>query len=114
MGNYLIEELIEYHCDNSGVLTVTFRIEGDPDNTCRFLETDEYYYYAEETTKENDIFNSEWENDDNDDTYNDIDDIYDRFDFKEWKNYEHSEEKVKEFIYEHYVNKNELPDLEEK
>ncbi len=109
MGNYLIEEVIEYDCDNDGMLSVTFRLEGDPADTYRYVETDEYYYYAEEMAKEDDSYMlKEWEEGD----FEGEGYYYNQFDFREWKEYEHSEDMVKEFIYDYYPDDGDLPDVE--
>lgn len=109
MGNYLIEKVIVCDCDNNGNLTVSFRIDGDPENTYRSIETDEYYYYAEEMSKDDDTYIvKEWEEGDFEgDGY-----YYGYFDFREWKNYEHNEDIVKEFIYEYCPEEGDLPELE--
>ena len=111
MENYLIEEIIEQNCDSEGMLSVTFRIEGDPEDTYRFIETDEYYYFAEEMVKESDddtYMLKEWEEGD----FEGEGHYYSQFDFREWVEYEHSEDRIKEFIYEYYPEEGDLPTTE--
>lgn len=108
MGKYIIEEVMEYDCDNDGMLSVTFRLEGDPADTYRFIETDDYYYFAEELAKDNgEYMVKEWEEGD----FEGEGYYYEQFDFREWVEYEQSEDVVKEFIYEQYPEKEDLPDL---
>ena len=46
MTDYTIEEVGYFNCETCGYLTVSFRLEGDPEETYRTLETDEYYNCA--------------------------------------------------------------------
>jgi hypothetical protein len=109
MEKYFIVEVLDYDCDNEGVLTVTFTLEGDPEGTYRFIERDDYYYFAEEMAKEDDSYMlKEWEEGD----FEGEGYYYEQFDFREWKEYEHSEDLVKEFIYENYLKIGDLPEPE--
>lgn len=108
MVEYRIIELLYYDCDSSGLLTVSFKVEGDSEDTYRTIETDEYYYCAEKESEEDGSYhNKEWED-------GDLDEYgfyYSHFDFSEWMDYEHNEEKVIEFIYDNYQLED-LPDPE--
>jgi|TARA_B110000211_G_C13993463_1_gene515118 hypothetical protein len=110
MKKYIIEEVIEFECSNDGELTTQFRLEGDPDESYRQIVIDEnYYYFAEDICKEEGIYlTKEWEEGD----FEDEGHFYEHFDFKEWREYEHSEDTIKEFIYEYY-EKNLLPEIDE-
>ena len=106
MTEYTITELAYYHCDDGGLLTASFRIEGDSEDTYRTIETDEYYYCAEKESSENGGYHTkEWE----DGELDEYGYYYSHFDFSEWMDYEHNEEKVIEFIYDNY----QLEDLPE-
>lgn len=107
MTDYTIEEVAYFHCETDGYLTVSFRLEGDPEDTYRNLETDEYYYCAKDESSRNNTYHTkEWdEGDFEGGSY------YSHFDFREWVDYEHNEEKVIEFIYDNY-NKETLPQPE--
>lgn len=108
MENYVISEVIDFDCDDEGLLTVTFRIDGDPDDSYRTIEDNDYYYYAEDLCKDEDTYLvKEWDDGDNGDGY-----YYTSFEFREWKDYEHSEDTVREFLYEYYPEKKDLPKLD--
>ena len=98
MTDYTIEEVGYFNCETCGYLTVSFRLEGDPEETYRTLETDEYYNCAEkESNTHGEYHTKEWdEGDFEDGSY------YSHFDLTEWMEYEHDEEKVIEFIYDNY------------
>ena len=99
MTDYTIEEVAYFHCETDGYLTVSFRLEGDPEDTYRNLETDEYYYCAKDESSRNNAYHTkEWDEGDFDDGH-----YYAHFDFNEWMEYEHDEEKVIEFIYDNYT-----------
>jgi hypothetical protein len=105
MEKYLINEVIEFSCDGEGLLSVVFRLEEDPEEQVRVLESDEYYFYAEEISKENDTYMSkEWEEGD----FEGEGYYYSQFDFREWLEYEHDEGTVKNFIYEN-IERGDLP-----
>ena len=99
MTDYRIEEVSYFHCETDGYLTVSFRLEGDPEDTYRNLETDEYYYCAKDESSRNNTYHTkEWDEGDFDDGS-----YYSHFDFTEWMEYEHDEDKVIEFIYDNYT-----------
>ncbi len=61
MTDYTIEEVGYFNCETCGYLTVSFRLEGDPEETYRTLETDEYYNYAEkESSIHGEYHTKEW------------------------------------------------------
>ena len=108
IGDYVIGEIIFFDCEPDGLLTVTFRLESDPEEGYRELETDDYYYYAEELAKgDDDYMIKGWDEGDSDGEGS----YYNQFDFREWLEYEHNERSIKEFIYEYYT-KESLPELE--
>lgn len=108
MEEYVIKELIDFTCDTEGLLMVTFNLEGDPENGTRVIETGDYYYYAENICKGEGIYMSkEWEEGDTEgEGY-----YYAQFDFEEWMEDDHSEDTIKDFMYQYY-NKENIPELE--
>jgi hypothetical protein len=107
MEDYLISEVIEFNCDEEGVINVVFKLEEDSEEKVRVLESDDYYYYAEEICVEDGSYmTKEWEEGD----FESEGHHYPQFDFREWLEFEHDEGSVKNFIYE-YFKKEDLPEL---
>jgi hypothetical protein len=108
MKDYIIDEIIEMDCDDDGYIVVKFKIDGDNSNGFREIETDEYFYWAEENFDKNYY---EIESPVEEDWGDNI--VYDDnlFNFSKWKDQYHEEETVINFIYYNYKNTKELPTL---
>jgi hypothetical protein len=106
MDEYIINEIIEIECDDDGYIKVKFKIEDDDSESFREIESDEYFYWAEENFDENDFdldspVDDEW--DDNVVYSNTL------FNFPKWKDQHHEEETVINFIYTTFPLKEDLP-----
>jgi len=97
---YEIAEILEYSLDNSGLLSIIFRINGDTEEECRYLETDLLVEWAEE----NDIDRIYWSTE-----HNEEEDYYDNeFRFDHWWEDNDYPEIVTEFIYDRF-SPNDIP-----
>ncbi len=109
MKEFIIEEVIDNDCDGDGFVTTKVKLIGDPDGSYRLIESEDYYYFAESICEEEGIYmTKEWEEGDIEDEGH----FYEHFDFREWREYEHSEDMIKEFIYEYY-SKDMLPEIDD-
>jgi len=106
MEDYTITNILEVECDEDGYLNVKFRLEGEDVTTYREIETDEYFYWAEENFIDNDFIYDSPISDEEEEIYTDI-----VFNFNRWKEYEHDEETVTRFIEDTYRTRDELPDI---
>ena len=106
MEDYNIEEIIEMDCDDDGYIRVKFKIEDDDSKSVREIESDEYFYWAEENYDKNDFdldspVDDEW---DDNVVYNNT-----LFNFSKWKDHYHEEETVISFIHAVFPLKEDLP-----
>jgi hypothetical protein len=103
MKNYVIDEILEVLCDTDKILTVKFKLEDD-NTKYRELVDSEYYYWCEEH------YFVEGQTDINTEESNDELDYYGfRFDIEIWENIYSDFEIIMEYIYDNYLNKNDLP-----
>jgi len=106
MEEYNINEIIEMDCDNDGYIKVKFKIEDEDSESCREIESNEYFYWAEENFDKNDFdlgstVDDEW---DDNVVYNNT-----LFNFSKWKDHYHEEETVINFIYATFPLKEDIP-----
>ena len=105
MSDYFITEFLNIDCDDNGFLQTTFRVEDDPLDYYRTIESEEYYYWvldnfeAEESST--DFLDEGW-----DSVYNGEKNFTT---FSEWLIDYHSEDTVFRFIKETYSTIEELP-----
>lgn len=105
MSDYFITEFLNIDCDDNGFLQTTFRVEDDPLDYYRTIESVEYYDWVLENFEGQDdtdeVGADEW-----DVIYNGPNNFTT---FSEWVIDYHSEETVFRFIKETYPTIEELP-----
>tara|TARA_R110002012_G_C11184323_1_gene557522 strand:+ start:65 stop:391 length:327 start_codon:yes stop_codon:yes gene_type:complete len=104
MEKYFIIDIVDMDCDDYGLLSVKFIIEGDESNSYREIKTDEYYEWVEENydnEESDELITDDWDEE--------VYQLNETFNFIQWKDYNHSEEIVIEFIKELYPSKENLP-----
>lgn len=105
---YTIKEIINCEVDDQGNISVSFILDSDEVDTLRVIESDDYYYFAEDKASE-EYFGNEWYETD---FLSESDFETGEFNFKEWLDFEHCDEKVMEFIEEYYPTIEDLPTSE--
>ena len=102
--DYIIDEIYEIFCDTDKLLTVTFKVEGDVEDSHRELIDSDFYNWC------NEHYITEGENLVDYDRYDDEDEYMpDFFNYDKWNMYYSNEDMIIEYLYENYSDLRSLP-----